>query len=153
MTDVHGEPQQGGALPAVIWKTYMGAVTENQSCAPLNTSSAGIEYRPFYGKYATTGQTPTLTPLELGSAAERPAVKRLPHSPGSGQGHHHSERAVIEVQEAPAPKTQEAPAPKAQTPAAPGREPVTPTPPAGGPAGAGQGAGGGSGNPGGTAPP
>jgi penicillin-binding protein 1A len=156
MTDVHGEPQQGGALPAVIWKTYMGAVTENQSCAPLHTSSAGIEYRPFYGKYATTGQTPTLTPLELGSsAAERPAVKRQPHSPGGGQGHHHSERAIIEVQEAPAPKAQEAPAPKAQTPAAPGREPVTPTPtpPSGGPAGAGQGAGGGSGNPGGTAPP
>ena len=55
MTDVHGEPQQGGALPAVIWHTYMSAVTEGQSCAPLHESSAGIEYKPFYGKYASTG--------------------------------------------------------------------------------------------------
>jgi penicillin-binding protein 1A len=55
MTSVHGEPQQGGALPAVIWKTYMSAVTEGKPCAPLNESSAGISYRPFYGKYASTG--------------------------------------------------------------------------------------------------
>jgi penicillin-binding protein 1A len=153
MTDVHGEPQQGGALPAVIWKTYMGAVTEGKPCAPLNQSSAGIEYQPFYGHYATTGRTQTLAPLEFGPATERPAKRLHPSTPGGGQGHRHSERAVIEVQEAPAPK-EEAPAPKAPAPQ-PGREPVTPTPtpPSGGPVGAGQGAGGGGGNPGGTAPP
>ena len=27
MTDVHGEPQQGGYLPAEIWHAYMSAVT------------------------------------------------------------------------------------------------------------------------------
>ncbi|HEY4451930.1 MAG TPA: transglycosylase domain-containing protein [Solirubrobacteraceae bacterium] len=56
MTSVHGEPQQGGALPAVIWKTYMSAVTAGQPCAPLNESSAGLSFQPFYGKYASTGQ-------------------------------------------------------------------------------------------------
>jgi penicillin-binding protein 1A len=167
MTDVHGEPQQGGALPAVIWKTYMGAVTEDQPCAPLNQSSAGIEYRPFYGKYATTGRTQLTPQLEFGPAAERPA-KRLPHSTGGhGQGNRHSERAVIEVQEAPAPKSEQPPAPKAQVPAAPSPEPApsrepaqpAPSPSTGGPAGGGAGgsaggggAGGGTGA-GGTAPP
>jgi penicillin-binding protein 1A len=55
MTDVHGEPQQGGYLPADIWHTYMAPVTESKPCAPLNESSAGISYAPFYGKYASTG--------------------------------------------------------------------------------------------------
>ena len=30
MTDVHGEPQQGGYLPAEIWHAYMSAVVERQ---------------------------------------------------------------------------------------------------------------------------
>ena len=32
MTDVQGEPQQGGYLPAEIWHAYMAAVTEGQPC-------------------------------------------------------------------------------------------------------------------------
>ncbi len=56
MTDVHGEPQQGGYLPAEIWHAYMSAVTEGHPCAALNESNAGISYQPFYGKYSTTGQ-------------------------------------------------------------------------------------------------
>jgi penicillin-binding protein 1A len=55
MTDVHGEPQQGGYLPAEIWHAYMAAVTEGHACAPLNENNSGIEFKPFYGKYATTG--------------------------------------------------------------------------------------------------
>jgi penicillin-binding protein 1A len=57
MTSVHGEPQQGGALPAQIWHNYMSAVTEGKPCAPLHESSTGISYQPFYGKFATTGQS------------------------------------------------------------------------------------------------
>ena len=54
MTDVHGEPQQGGYLPAEIWHAYMAAVTEGQPCAPLHAiERSGISYQPFYGKYAT----------------------------------------------------------------------------------------------------
>ncbi|HEX4466581.1 MAG TPA: transglycosylase domain-containing protein [Solirubrobacteraceae bacterium] len=56
MTDVHGEPQQGGFLPAEIWHAYMAPVTEGKPCAPLKESSTGIEYAPFYGKYAATGE-------------------------------------------------------------------------------------------------
>jgi penicillin-binding protein 1A len=55
MTDVHGEPQQGGYLPAEIWHTYMQPVTEGHPCATLKESSEGIAYAPFYGKYAATG--------------------------------------------------------------------------------------------------
>ena len=56
MNSVHGEPQQGAALPSEIWRTYMSAVTEGHSCAPLHESSSGISFQPFYGKYAATGQ-------------------------------------------------------------------------------------------------
>ena len=55
MTDVHGQPQQGGYLPADIWHAYMAPVTEGKPCAALNESSAGISYAPFYGKFASTG--------------------------------------------------------------------------------------------------
>jgi penicillin-binding protein 1A len=55
MTDVHGEVQQGGALPAVIWHDYMSAVTEGHPCAALNESNDGLQFKPFYGKYAETG--------------------------------------------------------------------------------------------------
>jgi penicillin-binding protein 1A len=58
MTSVHGEPQQGGALPAVIWHDYMSAVTQGKPCAPLNTSSTeSLSFQPFFGKFATTGRT------------------------------------------------------------------------------------------------
>jgi penicillin-binding protein 1A len=55
MTDVHGEPQQGGYLPAEIWHAYMAAVTEDQTCVPFPPSKEAISYEPFYGKYASTG--------------------------------------------------------------------------------------------------
>src|SRR5271155_330468 len=55
MTDVHGEPQQGGYLPAEIWHAYMSAVTEGKPCVPFPTAKEAISYSPFYGKYATTG--------------------------------------------------------------------------------------------------
>ena len=80
MTSVHGEIQQGGKLPSDIWHAYMSAVTEGQPCAPLNESSAGISYQPFYGKYATTGQSPGGGEFEAQPEAE-PKPK-----PGHGQG-------------------------------------------------------------------
>ncbi len=56
MTDVHGEPQQGGYLPAEIWHAYMAAVTEGQSCTQFPEPKEQISYRPFYGHFATTGE-------------------------------------------------------------------------------------------------
>jgi penicillin-binding protein 1A len=55
MTDVHGEPQQGGYLPAEIWHAYMSAVTEGKSCVPFPVAKESVSYVPFYGKFATTG--------------------------------------------------------------------------------------------------
>ena len=58
MTDVHGEPQQGGYLPAEIWHAYMAAVTEGQSCTQFPEPKEQISYRPFYGHFATHGRGP-----------------------------------------------------------------------------------------------
>jgi len=73
MTDVHGEPQQGGYLPAEIWHAYMAAVTENQSCVQFPPSKEAINYTPFYGKYASTGEA------EASKAAEQLAVEHPAH--------------------------------------------------------------------------
>jgi penicillin-binding protein 1A len=106
MTSVHGEAQQGGALPAQIWHTYMAGVTEGQPCAPLNESSEGISYEPFYGKYATTGRAgegesdseeqAKTTPKKKPKAAPRVPIEihEAPAGghdtgPGKGKGHGH----------------------------------------------------------------
>jgi len=57
MTDVHGEPQQGGYLPAEIWHAYMTAVTEGQKCTEFPAATEPISYQPFFGKFASTGQS------------------------------------------------------------------------------------------------
>jgi penicillin-binding protein 1A len=56
MTDVHGEPQQGGYLPAEIWHAYMAAVTEGKKCTEFPAPTEPISYQPFFGKFATTGK-------------------------------------------------------------------------------------------------
>jgi penicillin-binding protein 1A len=55
MTDVHGEPQQGGYLPAEIWHAYMSSVVGNR-CVPFPSGGESISYQPFFGKYASTGK-------------------------------------------------------------------------------------------------
>jgi penicillin-binding protein 1A len=57
MTDVHGEPQQGGYLPAEIWHAYMAAVTEGEPCTQFPSPTEPISYQPFFGKFASTGQS------------------------------------------------------------------------------------------------
>jgi penicillin-binding protein 1A len=94
MTSVHGETQQGGALPAVIWHTYMAGVTEGHPCAPLNENSTGIEYKPFYGKYAATGAA--------AAEPEEPSSPTKPHRRTKPKTK--SEHATLEIQEAPPPK-------------------------------------------------
>jgi penicillin-binding protein 1A len=83
MTDVHGEPQQGGYLPAEIWHAFMEPVTETHPCATLKESSAGISYAPFYGKYAATG----MALAEKESAEEvktgKHGPKKTPKTPGT----------------------------------------------------------------------
>lgn len=57
MTDVHGEPQQGGYLPAEIWHAYMAGVTEGKPCVEFPKPQESISYQPFFGRYASTGRT------------------------------------------------------------------------------------------------
>jgi penicillin-binding protein 1A len=114
MTDVHGAPQQGAALPSTIWRTYMSAVIEGQPCAPLNEDSSGIEYKPFYGKYASTGQA------QAGSEEEPRQGKPSKHKAAKPK----RERAPIEVQETPAPRpTGPPPLPPGQAKKTGGAEP------------------------------
>jgi penicillin-binding protein 1A len=80
MTDVHGEPQQGGYLPAEIWHAYMAAVTEGQSCTPFAKSREELSYQPFYGKYSSTGSsTPGGTSAEEAGAGATPPTKPQEH--------------------------------------------------------------------------
>ncbi|MHB8533101.1 MAG: transglycosylase domain-containing protein [Solirubrobacteraceae bacterium] len=84
MTSVHGEVQQGAALPSVIWRHYMSAVTKGHPCAPLNESNAGLTFQPFFGKYAATGQAQAAKEEETGArkpAKRAPGKSRAPSSP------------------------------------------------------------------------
>jgi penicillin-binding protein 1A len=88
MTDVHGEPQQGGYLPAEIWHAYMAAVTEGMPCVPFPASKEAISYQPFYGKYATTGQTlANQAGEQFQERPAQPALKRPSHGTEAGGTH------------------------------------------------------------------
>ena len=71
MTDVHGEPQQGGYLPAEIWHDYMAAVTEGKPCAEFPQPKESISYQPFFGKYASTGRS-----LESTQSSGEPSLEK-----------------------------------------------------------------------------
>jgi penicillin-binding protein 1A len=74
MTSVHGQPQQGGYLPAEIWHAYMSGVV-NGNCVPFPSSSESISYQPFFGKYASTGRTVEPTPGEEGAGTGKKEKK------------------------------------------------------------------------------
>ncbi len=85
MTDVHGVPQQGGYLPAEIWHAYMSAVTEGQPCTEFPQPKEAISYKPFYGKFASTGRTQAGQETQT----EENKIKKQPKKPGdhSREGH------------------------------------------------------------------
>ena len=116
MTDVHGEPQQGGFLPAEIWHTYMQPVTEGHPCAPLDESNAGIVYQPFFGHFATTGESaaplgesaaPTVAKPRHGHHAAAPGAGPAEPGgrgePGAGEAPRESHPAEPEAAPKPAP--------------------------------------------------
>ncbi len=166
MTDVHGEAQQGGALPAVIWHDYMAAVTEGKPCVEFPQPTEPLVYRPFFGKYATMDQSGVpSTGLEpnLGLGTGNNAAPNA-----HGKSHHGKETPAPGVaKEAPAAGTEPpagagAPAEKAPAePVAPNKaqtEPGAGTPGAGGagepnPSTPNAGGGAGGATSGGTAPP
>jgi penicillin-binding protein 1A len=79
MTSVHGEPQQGGALPAQIWHNYMSRVV-GTNCVEFPKPTEPISYQPFFGRFATTGQASAPEP----EITETPPVK-TGHGQGKGQ--------------------------------------------------------------------
>jgi penicillin-binding protein 1A len=89
MTDVHGEPQQGGYLPAEIWHAYMSAVTEGKPCVPFPPAKESISYKPFYGKFASTGFTESVEEGGFGpSGAKKPekgSGHKGKHSPSENE--------------------------------------------------------------------
>jgi penicillin-binding protein 1A len=87
MTSVHGEPQQGGYLPAEIWHAYMSPVLEGKPCVPFPSPQESISYSPFYGKFATTGQSESLSgksSSEEPSSKKPPSRSRTPNRGGAG---------------------------------------------------------------------
>ena len=90
MTDVHGEPQQGGYLPAEIWHDYMASVTEGQSCIEFPQTKEPISYQPFFGHFATTGrssQSSEYSQESFETKEKKPGEKvKPPHANGPGQG-------------------------------------------------------------------
>ena len=84
MTDVHGEPQQGGYLPAEIWHAYMSAVTEGETCVSFSPSKEALSYQPFFGKFATTGETHVTPEVETGPSLEHEHL--APGRPHRGGG-------------------------------------------------------------------
>ncbi|HSZ15277.1 MAG TPA: transglycosylase domain-containing protein [Solirubrobacteraceae bacterium] len=130
MTDVHGEPQQGGYLPAEIWHAYMAAVTEGKSCVPFPPSKEAISYKPFYGKYASTGlaqaaQEAAQTPeRKSGKAHHKHAGAPEPTEPGANHQPPANEPStpaphVVEPSTPPAQHVAEEPADKQTGGAAP----------------------------------
>jgi len=116
MTDVHGEPQQGGYLPAEIWHAYMSSVIENKPCVPFPTPKETITYEPFFGHYAATGRIEALRTFE--SAPSKSAPKKSRHH-GAGSA---PDRESGGVQPATPVVPSPTPAPTA---------PAAPSPPAG----------------------
>jgi penicillin-binding protein 1A len=121
MTDVHGEPQQGGYLPAEIWHAYMAAVTEGKSCVPFPQPKEQISYQPFYGKFATTGRTESSQGGEAFEPSESSTKKSRQRHGRSGAGN--NEALGRHGGGGGAPNTTVAPNPKVRAPAAPAEPP------------------------------
>ncbi len=83
MTDVHGEPQQGGYLPAEIWHAYMAAVTEGKPCVPFPSSQQAPNYQPFFGKYSVGGSKSGSEYLQPGEEPSQETYKPGPYKTGT----------------------------------------------------------------------
>jgi membrane peptidoglycan carboxypeptidase len=137
MTDVHGEPQQGGYLPAEIWHAYMAAVTEGKSCASFPPPSEPISYQPFFGKFATTGRALVKESYEGEESTKQNLGRQHTHGKGA-QGEHvvtpepsagnHGEEHATGPPESDGKPVAAAPAPRIPEPAEPvvPKEPATP---------------------------
>ncbi len=119
MTDVHGEPQQGGYLPAEIWHDYMAAATEGQPCVPFAEPKESISYQPFFGHFATTGRTSVTE--QFGDETLEPKTRQPAKHPSTPRAGAHE---TPETREPTTPATQGPSEPAVKPPA----EKPAPTP-------------------------
>ena len=130
MTDVHGEPQQGGYLPAEIWHDYMAAVTEGQKCVEFAPATEPLSYQPFFSKFQTTApsqKTSEYTEEKQSKKANKNGEEKQPQRsthPGqsggpSGEpgntGAGAPPRETVAPTPSPAPKEPATPAPAAKS--------------------------------------
>ncbi len=126
MNDVHGEPQQGGYLPAEIWHAYMAAATEGEPCTEFPSPHEPIAYEPFFGKYASTGQATSKEGFE-NEQGTSPSKKQPPEK--------HTPPGEKQATGGPTTETPRAtPGPQVHEPVEPAHTPEVkaPTPPVGG---------------------
>jgi penicillin-binding protein 1A len=137
MTDVHGEPQQGGYLPAEIWHDYMAAVTEGKPCASFPQPSEPLSYQPFFGKFATTGRTVVKEPYEGEESTKQNLNTQHAHRGAPGEhtaapepsvGVHGEEHATRTPENGAGKPVEPGPVPHTPEPAGPAvsKEPATP---------------------------
>jgi len=117
MTSVHGQPQQGGYLPAEIWHAYMAAVTEGKTCVPFPESKEAITYQPFFGKFASTGQAQASEEKE---SNKHKAKKKSKHPAAASP--EHKEGGTGPTAE-PTPPSESPSPPAAKTPSGPASPP------------------------------
>jgi penicillin-binding protein 1A len=126
MTDVHGQAQFGGLLPADIWHDFMSAVV-TPPCTPLPDPAADpMTYVPFTGQFEESGLRSYVPPKSTGPSGATGASGTGGATAPRGGAHHHA------VTTTPASTT-----PATTTPAT--TTPATTTPPATTPAGPGAG--------------
>jgi penicillin-binding protein 1A len=58
MRNVHGVSVAGGTFPAMIWRDFMN-VAKRGFCGGFPPPKEPIQFRPFFGRYATTGSAET----------------------------------------------------------------------------------------------
>ena len=117
MTDVHGQPQQGGYLPAEIWHAYMAAVTEGEPCAQFPSATEPISYQPFFGKFATTGQSSSGESSEGNESEKKNKAKNKANKKSAPGGVGGPKSPATEQPSGGGEKGHETPAPRAREPA------------------------------------
>ena len=140
MTDVHGEPQQGGYLPAEIWHAYMAAVTEGQKCTEFPQATEPLSYQPFFSKFQSTapspqtGENPEENPLsKKGKKNEKePQHATHPGDQGGGDGGGGNTGEPGNAGAGVSPKETTTPTPKEPTTPVPTTEPGPAVSPSGG---------------------
>jgi penicillin-binding protein 1A len=129
MTDVHGQAQYGGDLPAQIWHNFMSSVVTPPCAQFAAPTSDPMTYLPFSGTYQRAGEAAYVAP-STGPSGATGAAKA-----GTGTGGTHTPVATQPHGGAQAP-TQNTPStpPATTTPATttPSTPPPTTTAPAGG---------------------